>query len=218
MTAIRPPEYFRRFEYCALMLAAEQFVIADTFPFSRQSWHNRTKIRTPDEQGRQWLTVPRKHRTADKALNALELDASTPWARTHQRALRVNYSMAPFYERYAEGIEALLGEPYSSLGALTVATVKWVHEGIGAPSELLVASELPGAPDTLEGVWEVLGRFDTLITLPESAERDMQNLPDANGETFHFTEQPRPQNFPGFVPDLSVLDMLFNQGQASGAG
>ena len=65
--------------------------------------------------------------------------------------------MAPFYEKYAEEIEALLGESFSSLGALTVATVKWVHERIGGPSELLVASELPGAPDTLEGVWEALG-------------------------------------------------------------
>ena len=139
------------------MLAAECFVVADTLPFSRQSWQNRTKIRTPDEQGRQWLTVPRKHGATDKALNALELDASTPWARTHLRALHVNYSMAPFFERHAEDIEALLGEPYSSLGALTVVAVKWVHEKISGPSELLVASELPGAPDTLEGVWKALG-------------------------------------------------------------
>ena len=212
MTAVRPPEYFPRLEYCALMLAAERFVVADTFPFSRQSWHNRTRIRTPDEQGRQWLTVPRKHGTTDKALNALELDASTPWARTHQRALHVNYNMAPFYERYAEEIGALLGESYSSLGALTVATVKWVHERIGAPSELLVASELPGEEYTLEGVWNAIGGFDTLITLPESSERDTRNLPDVKVETFHFTEQPRTQNFPGFVPGLSVLDMLFNQG------
>ncbi|MCH7638941.1 MAG: WbqC family protein [Bacteroidetes bacterium] len=82
MTAVRSPEYFPRIEYCALMFEAEWFVIADTFPFSRQSWHNRTKIRPPDEQGRQRLTVPRKHGATDKALNALELDASTFWART----------------------------------------------------------------------------------------------------------------------------------------
>ena len=212
MTAVRPPEYFPRLEYCVLMLAAERFVVADTFPFSRQSWHNRTKIRTPDEQGQQWLTVPRKHGTADKALNTLEPDASTPWARTHLRALHVNYSMAPFYERHAEDIEALLGEPYSSLGALTVATVKWVHKRIGALSELLVVSELPGAPDTLRGVWEALSRFDALITLPESAERDRRSLPEANVEAFHFSEQSRTQNFPGFVPGLSALDMLFNHG------
>ena len=82
MTAVRPPEYFPRLEYCALMLEAEWFVVADTFPISRQSRQNRTKIRTPDEQGRQRLTVTRKHGATDKALNALELDASTFWART----------------------------------------------------------------------------------------------------------------------------------------
>ena len=212
MTAIRPPEYFPRLEYCALVLAAERFVIADTFPFSRQSWHNRTKIRTPDEQGWQWLTVPRKHGARTKALNVVELDDSSSWARTHQRALNVNYSMAPFYEQFGDEIEALLSHTYSSLGAVTAAMLKWVHEKINGPSELIVASELPGAPNTLKGVWEALGRFETLITLPESADRDARSLPGANVETFHFTEQPRAQNFPGFVPGLSVLDMLFNQG------
>ncbi len=194
------------------MLAAERFVVADTFPFSRQSWHNRTKIRTPDAQGWQWLTVPRKHGAKNLVLNALELDDASPWARTHQRALQVNYSMAPFYEMLSDDLNALLGRSYPTLGALAVATVRWVHAKIGGPSELIVASELPGAPDTLEGVWDVLGRFDTLITLPESAKRDSENFRGPHVETFHFTEQQRTQNFPGFVPGLSVLDMLFNQG------
>src|SRR5690606_15157503 len=48
MTAVRPPEYFPRLEYAALLLAAERFVVADTFPFSRQGWQNRTRIRTPE--------------------------------------------------------------------------------------------------------------------------------------------------------------------------
>ncbi len=194
------------------MLAAERFVVADTFPFSRQSWHNRTKIRTPDKKGWQWLTIPRKHGVLDTALNVIEPDTSVDWARKHARALNVNYSMAPFYEAFGEEISTLLDNPSPTVGALTVAVTRWVHGKIGGPSELIVASELPGAPNTIDGVWEALGSFETLITLTESAERDERSLPHAKVETFNFVEQPRQQNFPGFIPGLSVLDMLFNLG------
>lgn len=212
MTAVRPPEYFPRLAYCALMLAAERFVVADTFPFSRQSWHNRTKIRTSDAQGWQWLTVRRRHSSPNRGLNVLELDDAGSWVRSHQRAIRINYSMAPFYDTLSDELDALLSQPYPTLGALTVATVKWVHEKIGGPSELIVASELPGAPDTLEGVRKALDCFDTLITLPESAARDALSLPDIKVKVFRFEEQPYTQNFPGFVSGLSALDMLLNHG------
>lgn len=196
------------------MLAAERFVVADAFPFSRQSWHNRTKIRTADEKGWQWLTIPRRHGGKDRSLNAMEVEDATPWARTHLRALQVNYSMAPFFDHHVGEIDALLSETYPSLGALTTATTKWVHEKIGGPSELVIASELPGSPGALEEVWEELGSFDSLLSLSESTERDAANLPDVTVETLHFAEQPYTQNFPGFVPGLSVLDMLFNNGGA----
>src|SRR5690606_16828207 len=96
MTAVRPPEFFPRLAYAALLLAADRFVVADTFPFSRQAWHNRTRIRTPEAPGWQWLTVPRRHAGKGAALRAVPLDGTEPWARTHARALRYNYGMAPF--------------------------------------------------------------------------------------------------------------------------
>ncbi|MDX1439744.1 MAG: WbqC family protein [Rubricoccaceae bacterium] len=214
MVAIRPPEYFPRLEYCALMLAAERFVVADTFPFSRQSWHNRTKLRTADEVGWQWLTIPRRHGGVGIALNELEIANERQWARTHRRALEVNYRMAPFYEHFADELFALLRQPWQYLGQLTVATVRWAHDKIGAPSELIVLSDLGSNLNTLQKAWTAVGNSGELITLPESAEGDAQQLSDVGVQTFEFEEHPGAQTFPGFVPGLSMLDMLFNHGSA----
>lgn len=212
MVAIRPPEYFPNLAYCALMLAAETLVVADTFSFSRQSWHNRTKIRTPGDPGWQWLTVPRLHNGLGVSLNDLEIDYSEPWGRTHERAVKANYGMAPFYDWFAEDIRGLLARPWRSVGELTVASVRWLHDRIKAPSELIVASELQEQPSTLEEIRESLGMFTDLIALPDAADHNAAMLPEVHVHTFQFEEQTRTQNFPGFVEGMSTLDMLFNHG------
>jgi hypothetical protein len=214
VTAVRPPEYFPRLEYAALLLAADRFVVADTFAFSRQAGQNRTRIRTAEGPGWQWLTVPRRHTAPGTPLLALPLDAARPWARTHARALRYNYGMAPFYEHYREGVEGLLGRPWPSLGALAAATVEWTARQLRAETGLVRASDLPGAPATLSAVWEALGAPSVLGTLPESAGRDAARLASYRPrvQVLDFQEPERRQNFPGFVGGLSVLDLLFNHG------
>jgi hypothetical protein len=217
MTAVRPPEYFPRLEYAALLLAADRFVIADTFAFSRQAWHNRMRIRTAEAPGWQWLTVPRRHAPPGTLLLTLPLDETRPWARVHRRALRYSYGMAPFYEHYREGVEEILGRAWPSLGALAAAAVEWTARQLGAEAELVRASDLPGAPDTLPAVWEALGTPPVLATLPESAARDAERLVAFRPrvQVLVFQEPERRQNFPGFVGGLGVLDLLFNHGPAA---
>ena len=219
MTAVRPPEYFPRLTYAALLLAADRFVVADTFPFSRQGGHNRTRIRTAEGDGRQWLTVPRRHIGPGMALRALPLDDARPWARQHLRALRFAYGMAPYFDHVFPELEDLLARPWSSLGALATATVRWTARQLGAGTALVLASDLPGAPDTLPAVWEALGAPATLLTLPESAARDAAHLAPAGVTVgvIRFEERERRQNFPGFVPGLGVLDLLFNYGPSAPA-
>ena len=214
MTAIRPPEYFPRLDYAALLLVADRFVLADTFTFSRQGHQNRMRIRTAQEPGWQWLTVPRVHAEDRRALYTVPMDEATPWARQHRRAIHYNYSMAPFYEHYRDGVDALLKQDWRSLADLTCATVAWTHRQLRAPGELLRASELPGAPGELPDVWEALAKDEQLGTLPESAERDAERLAPlgARVRVLRFDEHARRQNFPGFVGGVSVLDLLFNYG------
>ncbi|NNF57870.1 MAG: hypothetical protein HKN04_06480 [Rhodothermaceae bacterium] len=217
MTAIRPPEYFPRLDYAALLLAADRFVLADTFPFSRQGHQNRMRIRTPDGQGWQWLTVPRVHAQDRRRLDTVPLDDATPWVRRHRRALHVNYSMTPFYDHYRDSVDALLKREWASLGDLACATVAWAHEHLGGEGTVVQASQLPGAPDDLVRVWTALDDADALGTLPESAETDATQLipHGATVQVLRFDEHERRQNFPGFVGGVSVLDLLFNYGPAA---
>ena len=211
MTAVRPPEYFPRLPYAALLLRAERFVLADTFPFSRQGAHNRARVRAA--AGPQWLTIPRRHAGRPTALCETGVVADG-WARRHLHALRAAYGQAPFYEHVAPELAALLGREYASLADLACATVAWTATWLQAPAETVRASALPGAPDALAGAFAEAGG-DALLTLPESAARDRHGLPGVPARVLAFGEAERRQAFPGFVPGLSVLDLVFNYGPAS---
>lgn len=210
MTAVRPPEYFPRLPYAALLLLADRFVVADTFPFSRQGAHNRARIRT--SQGDQWLTVPRRHAGRPLALCDVDL-VDDGWPRRHLATLRAAYGMAPFYEHVEPGLTALLGRSYASLGDLAGATVAWTARWLEAPAEIVRASDLPGRPDALADALDAAGG-GPLLTLPESAVTDGVGA-GAPVRVLSYRENERRQAFPGFVPGLSVLDLVFNYGPAS---
>ncbi len=208
MTAIRPPEFFPRLPYAALLLAADRVVLADTFPFSRQSAQNRARIQTA--AGPRWLTVPRRHAGLGQPLAEVEV-VDDGWRRRHLATLRAAYGMAPFYDHVAPALADLLGRPYASLADLTCATVAWAARWLEATAAVVRASALPGAPTSLA---DVLAEGETLLTLPESAEGDRQQV-GGPVRVLRFEEGERRQAFPGFEPGLSVLDLVFNHGPRS---
>ncbi|HET6566499.1 MAG TPA: WbqC family protein [Rhodothermales bacterium] len=207
MTAIRPPEYFPRLSYMALLLAADSGVLADTFQYSRQSFQNRMRIRTP--QGRHWLSVPLKGGQHGRPICEVEIDRRVNWQRTHWRSLVYNYSSAPFFQFYDREVHELLHEEWHTLGELTCASVELLCRLLGVETLLRRASALPGAPADLEGVAHSV-HDGTLLALPDTASHDARLV--GNVRVLAYSERVRHQNFPGFEAGLSALDLLFNYG------
>ncbi|MDX1531695.1 MAG: WbqC family protein, partial [Rhodothermales bacterium] len=220
--AVRPPEYLPRLAYCALGFVADRVVLADTLPYSRQSFQNRARIRTPNPGGKrsarawQWLSVPLRSGAPGRPIHEVPIDAAAGWARRHEKALQFNYGTAPFFHHYAPQVAALWERPWERLADLTAESVEWTLQALGAPAALLRASALPGRPARVPALLRAAGA-DVLVTLPESAERDRAHAEAAGVrlQVVEVAEQPRRQNFEGFVPGLSALDLLMNYGSES---
>lgn len=209
MTGIRPPEYFPGLDFCALLLAVDRFVIADTFPFSRQSLQNRARVRSAD--GGHWISVPLVGGGRGRLLVEAAIDGKRPWWPAHRRALGFDYRSAPYFEYYEERVLSLLRGCWPSLGALTVATVQLVHGLLGAECELVIASEtLPPPSENLASVVASVLAGDVLATTAGSLDHDRSLVDRTAVVRLHV--EPYRQVFPGFVPGLSVLDLLFNLG------
>ena len=209
IVAVRPPEYFPRLAYLALMQQAERFVLADTFQYSRQSFQNRARLRTPPRPRRswQWISVPIKGGQHGRPICEVEVDVRAGWQRSHWRAFRYNYQTAPFFDHYEADFRALFEQPWTSLGALTCASTELLHRLFGLPARLVRASTLPAAPRELGAL---VGYGNVLLTSEASAEHDRAHVPTAR--VLHYRDPVYHQNFDGFEPGLSAVDLLFNYG------
>ncbi|MDA0378756.1 MAG: WbqC family protein [Bacteroidetes bacterium] len=174
------PEYFPRPEVLGPLIGASQVVIVTDAQYSRQSWHNRTRVRNP--QGWQWLTVPVENGQFGRKIAETRIAYHDGWMTRHEKALQYNYSTSPFYLHYADDISSLLRSRPATLGQLTTATL-----------ELMLR-------------W--LGRREVVVP-PGMITPDLQGASPAPLGT---APAPYRQNYPGFIPGLSTLDILFNLG------
>lgn len=215
MIAVRPPEYWPRPEYFALMDAADCFVLADTFQYSRQSFQNRTALRTPD--GRQWISIPLRGRQHGKPIFQVEIRGKHRWIGKHWRALHFNYRTTPFFEFYEPRLRPLFDADWRMLSDLTTASIEHTREMLGIATPLVRASQLAGAPSSLGGVFAALDKQD----LPSTASAGSGLLVPSESlavdasfasAVLDFHPLPYRQNFAGFEKGMAALDLLFNYG------
>ena len=105
MLAVRPPEYWPRLSYFALMDRVERFVLADTFQYSRQSFQNRAKLRTP--QGWQWISVPLRGGQHGRPVCDVAIEGVPYCMGKHWRAFTFNYHATPFFAYYEDAFRPL---------------------------------------------------------------------------------------------------------------
>ncbi|MEZ4701630.1 MAG: WbqC family protein [Rhodothermales bacterium] len=211
MIVVLAPEYLPGGLFPALARRADLVILADTYQYSRQSYQNRTRVRTP--QGWQWLSVPLLGRQHGRPIRETIVDPRAAWSGSHRRSIQYNYSSAPFYDYYIDPLMEIWDQEWRVLGDLTCRSMEWMADMLAPATALRRASSLPGAPDTLEAICRALGREDVLMPEAQSR-RDAARVSDPHVATFDLPAYR--QNFEGFVPGMSGLDVLFNYGPESG--
>lgn len=154
-------------------------------PYVKQQFYNRARIRTP--QGAHWLSVPVKKMPSGTPLQLIEIENSTSWRQDHLKGLVYNYATSPYFEFYEPDIKALIAADWVYLIDLTSATTRWCATTLGLKFE----PESSGS-----------------IASDSSLGANSSELPS-------FIHPQYRQNFDGFIPGMSILDLLFNHGPQS---
>ncbi|MDC6384569.1 WbqC family protein [Muricauda sp. SK9] len=162
--------------------------------FQKQTYRNRCYICT--DKGKHMLNIPIKHVGGDEGRQKyadVEMDNSYPWKKQHWRTLETAYRTSPFFEFYEDEIRPLYEGTDTSLYEFNLKTIEVVGNCIGV--------ELPAAK-TEKFQMEPTELLDTRF-LVEAKRKGKIPL------------EPYPQVFEerhGFISDLSILDLLFNEG------
>lgn len=217
---IMQPTYLPWMGYFDLMDQSDYFVFLDSVQFEKRSWQQRNKIKTP--KGELLLTVPvlSKGRFKQK-INDVKIDKTVRFEKKHLKAIKHNYHKAKFFKRYIADLENILCQNHSYLVNLNIELIFWLKEVIGINSKLIRSSSLRTKGKRAElltvicntlRVQRYLSPIGSQLYLKESnAFKDRGVKLD-----YHNFKHPQYYQLYGdFIPYLSVIDLLFNEGNKS---
>ena len=178
--------------------------------YQKQSYRNRCRFYAAD--GVQALSFPIIHEggTHKLPISEIRVDYSTPWLQQHERAIISAYRTSAYFEYYQDELFAILESRPERLLDLNMALLRFFIEKIGLAVDLRMTEEF-----SKEGIVNMPdGTLLVCEDLREVIHPKRSNcILSALG-----LEKPYFQVFAskyGFCHDLSVMDLLFNEGPDS---
>ena len=213
------PSYLPWIGYFEQMALADQFVFLDDVQFTRRDWRNRNKIRTRD--GWAWLTVPVKQKNSyTQLLKETRIDNSTNWKKKHCEAIRCNYSRSIFFATYYPYFESIYQKRWEFLLDLCYETTTYLKEVLDITTPTSKSSDLSVEGAKADLILNICQEMGATHYLTGSLARGYLSEKDFSqkGIGLEYQEYDHPnysQRYPGFMPSLSIIDLLFNVGDKS---
>ncbi|WP_338877222.1 WbqC family protein [Spirosoma sp. SC4-14] len=162
--------------------------------YQKQSYRNRCYVLTANKVDS--LAVPVLQGTHHLPVRDIRVDNEQLWQIRHWRCLQAAYGKAPFFEYYAPDFERIYQKPWTFLFDLNYELLTICLKWLGVSCSL-----------NLTNCYEKIPRSDLFDA------RSRIN-PKNRSETYIFYKPlPYAQNFGfDFVPNLSIIDLLFCQG------
>lgn len=185
-----PQAYFRH------LLQADGILLEAHENYTKQSYRNRCHILTA--QGVQALSIPiLKGNSQQKTrITEIEIDYSHNWQKIHWRTIQAAYGRAPYFEFYSDYLQAVYARQPKYLFDLNMDLLRLYLKllKLNKPLALTEFYTSDAAADVL----------------------DLRNKlhPKINPDNLHVKAYTQVFG-KHFVPDLSILDLLFTQGPAS---
>ncbi len=216
---IHQPQYFPYPGFFHKLTEADIFVILDNTQYD-QRFSNRNKILT--STGVSWITVPidkHQHFKLNKDVEIFNL----PWKEQHLKGILYSYSKSKFFYNYQEFFKKFYEQEWKFLIDLNITSLIKIIEFLGIKINIIRESEINvngKSTERLVNICKNIGA-DTYISgkgLPGKKYMD-EEMFEKNGIKLEFNNY-KPvaynQNFTDvFVPNLSIIDMLFNVGPDS---
>lgn len=212
--------YLPWLRYFHKMAGCDTFVILDNIQFNKNGWQNRNKIKTP--AGESILTVPVRHRF-QQLLSEVEIDSQQAWQRKHWKSIEGAYRKAPFFKEHEPFFRKVYEKKWQRLNDLNHEMLTYLLKALGIRTPILRSSELPlkgEATERLISLCKAVGAR-AYLTGAYAAEvyLDSERF-KREGIELAFQEWKSPeylQLYPeaGHLPDLSIIDLLFNCGPRS---
>ena len=220
IAAIHQPNYLPWLGYFYKIARSEVFVFLDNVQYGKNNIINRNKIKTA--QGAAWLTVGvlSKGRLG-QLIKDVDINNDTSWRRTHEKSISQNYSKAPYFKKYKDFFEDIYYKQWEKLVHLNEALIKLNCDLLGIRDvKFIRASELSISGQSTElliNICKAIGADTYLSGFGGKKYMDEKAFEQASISLsyYDFDHPTYNQLWGEFIPNLSIIDLLFNEGGKS---
>lgn len=222
--AIHQPNFLPWLGYFHKISMVDKFVFFNDVQFPRgKTYGNRVKIKT--NNGEAWITVPVLSKGDMQNFNEILINNTFPWQRKILKTIELSYKKAGSFEKYYDGFSVVFLNEYEKLTDLNIALIRYFSDALGLKVSFHLSSEIESKPgedaeDKILGILKHIGAERYVSGSGAGSRRYIDE------ERFHsekididwqkFSSPVYTQLWGGdFLPDLSIIDLLFNCGEES---
>ena len=185
------PTYFSPISQYKALVNAENIVFEVEDNFQKQTYRNRCYIYAAN--GKQLLNIPVKHPNSEgrKKTKDCLVENNSHWQSQHLKSLEAAYRNSPFYEYYIDDLLSIFTKNYNFLVDVNIDSFTLIMEAL-----------------------QLSDQFSKTNEYQTETENDFREFANAK-QPQTLQQAPYIQMFDdkyGFIPDLSILDLLFMEG------
>jgi hypothetical protein len=213
------PNYMPWVGYFYKMIHCDKFILADDVQYTTHSYINRVRIKT--FQGKQWLTVPVITRGKGlQKIRDIKIARSQNWQHKHWQTIYLNYKYAPFFEQYADYLKKIYQKEWIYLVDLNIELINFFKKALDSTCSLSRSSDYLAPDSPTKRIVEMVKKSGgTAYISGESGKKYLEEIYFVrNGINLKYAKyKPTPyrQQFDDFLANLSIIDLLFNEGTKS---
>ena len=178
--------------------------------YQKQSYRNRCRFY--GAEGVQTLSFPIVHKggTHKLPITEIEVDYSTPWLQQHQRAIVSAYRTSAYFEYYMDELFAIMDSRPEKLFDLNMKLIRFFIEKTGIAAELRLTQDFSRDGKLIAEDGNMIACEDLRETIhPKRPDTILQDY--GLDKTYFQVFSPKH----GFQSNLSIMDLLFNEGPDS---
>ena len=214
IAAVHQPNYLPWIGYFHKILKSDFFIFLDHVEYSRRSFINRNRVKGP--RGAVWLTVPVKVKDKERIMD-VKIDNTQDWQRKHALTLTSFYGKAPYFNDIFPSLKRIYEEKWVYLVDMNVELIKTISEILNLHENFVFSHTLNLSYKKMDLIIELCEKVGADTYFSGAGARKYQNEEYFKKNGINLIYQninpPKyPQRFGEFIPNLSIVDILFNIG------
>ena len=191
-TVVATLPYMGSINLWSFMTTAKTLIIEQHDYYQKQTFRNRTYIHGAN--GKLLLTIPVKHlgEIGRQYYQTVEIENSFNWQKQHWKSIQSAYRSSPYFEFYEDNLAFLYKIKFTSLYSFNKAYFELLLKLLGFEPNVQYSKSYKATPAATDIRAQIeQKKSDTYLGLKYTQVFENKN---------------------GFIPNLSIIDLLFNEG------